>query len=200
MVAATPQMCWDVSIVCGKCVGGGVLLGRMLRSCTRFQVFARMTCCWSEKSCCYVSKTRASLARNAYCKTNMSSSAMPFTIPPVLCQNTIRYHHFDSLFEKYEKKNGALDSSSSICSHMIAQSKGSLATPGWRMKPIWKAKTAFLVDKSQRYLASRGVWFFSLQGHPFKQKMHKTTTLPEALPPTGLANHLHIIASIYNIP
>ena len=104
MVAATPQMCWDVSIVCGKCVGGGVLLGRMLRSCTRFQVFARMTCCWSEKSCCYVSKTRASLARNAYCKTNMSSSAMPFTIPPVLCQNTIRYHHFDSLFEKYEKK------------------------------------------------------------------------------------------------
>lgn len=30
MVAATPQMCWDVSIACGKCVGGGFYLDACL--------------------------------------------------------------------------------------------------------------------------------------------------------------------------
>ena len=94
----------------GECVGGGVLLGRMLRSCTRFQVSARMTCCWPPKSCCYVSETLANMARNAYCKTNMLSSPMsslpnPQSLGAKLRQNA----SFRFIFEKMD-----LDSSNII--------------------------------------------------------------------------------------
>ena len=107
--------CYSANVLgCEHCLwqmcGWGVLLGRMLRSCTRFQVFARMTCCWSEKSCCYVSKTRASMARNdAKCilqDKHVIISYVIFTIPPVPTRKTLGENTIISIhcLKTYEKK------------------------------------------------------------------------------------------------
>lgn len=50
---------------------------RTLRSCTRFQVPARMTCCRPEKDLLLLFWNAASTAANAYCKTRMSVLPYP---------------------------------------------------------------------------------------------------------------------------
>ena len=50
---------------------------RNLRSCTRFQVPAQMTCCRPEKDLLLLFWNAASTAANAYCKTRMSILPYP---------------------------------------------------------------------------------------------------------------------------
>lgn len=82
------------------------LHGRSLRSCTRSQVPARMTCCRLEKDLLVLFWNAASTAANAYCKTRMSILPYPQSL---YARN---YASCRSLFEKKD-----LDVSNNICAH-----------------------------------------------------------------------------------